>query len=174
MKSSKIVPDHGSLNSLDASYGMGVDVYLSWDGMTEEEKKSRNKWLALDNGDAGYLRAPWWMKREVKLLFTVFEGCHIDESPKPVAYDFRAKLSELADAVKEYRKSVEEDEKSAGGKAKVRAMLEGLPTVAGYIDYPFDGLVLEHSENWLKNVFDFFNLGRHKQEEGKNPSVHVL
>ncbi len=153
---------------------MGVDVYLSWDGMTEDEKNSRNKWLALNNGNAGYLCAPWWMKREVQLLFTVFEGCHIDESPEPVPYDFGAKLPELEKTAEEYRKSVEEDEKSAGGKASARTMLERLPKVAGFVDYPFDGLVLEDSEDWLKNVFDFFSLGRQKQEQGKNPRVHVL
>jgi hypothetical protein len=153
---------------------MGVDVYLSWDGMTQEERSSRNKWLSLNNGNAGYLRAPWWMKREVRLLFTVFQGCNIDESPEPVPYDFEAKLPQLESAAEEYKKSVEQDERSGGGKEKVRAMLDGLPQVAGFVDYPFDGLVLDDAEDWLKNVVDFFALGRQKQKEGKNPGVHVL
>lgn len=153
---------------------MGVDVYLSWDGMTQDDESSRNEWLSLNNGNAGYLRAPWWMKREVLLLFTVFEGCHIDESPEPVPYDFEAKLPELERAAEEYRRSVEKDERLAGGKAKVREMIEKAPKVAGFVDYPFEGLVLEESQDWLNTVFEFFKLGRQRQEEGKNPKVHVL
>lgn len=110
----------------------------------------------------------------MRLLFTVFEGCHIDESPEPMPYDFEAKLPELERAAEEYRRSVEKDERSAGGKAKAREMIEKLPKVAGFVDYPFEGLALEESEDWLKNVFDFFSLGRQKQVEGKNPKVHVL
>ena len=53
-------------------------------------------------------------------------------------------------------------------------MLDKAPRVAGFIQYPFDGLVPDDAEAWLKTVFEFFKLGMQKQEEGKDPKVHVI
>ena len=155
---------------------MGIDVYLSWDGMAEDEKKARDSdWLELESGNLGYLRAAWWMKREVHLLCDIFPSkCWIDESPVPVPYNFKAMTTKLERAVESYRESVKKDELSRGGSAACRDLLDKAPRESGFIDYPFDGLVLDDAEGWLKSVRDFFKLGTQKQTEGRNPKVHML
>lgn len=35
---------------------MGIDIYLSWDNMTEEEKKARYTGFSVTAGNVGYLR----------------------------------------------------------------------------------------------------------------------
>ena len=35
---------------------MGIDIYLEWDGMAEEEKKSHATGFSVTSGDVGYLR----------------------------------------------------------------------------------------------------------------------
>ena len=51
---------------------MGTNVYLSWNGMTDEEKNRQCTGFSSDIGHLGYLRASIWMDSENSALRTLF------------------------------------------------------------------------------------------------------
>ena len=142
---------------------MGTDVYLEWDGMTEEEKKAQYTGFSIDAGRVGYLRASIGMVRENQVLHELFPEEYW-KSEKPLEYDsvlFGIPLKEMTDMqIKQMQLGEIVMELFKGLGVTVKAHEEGEDAILWAV-------------KWLNSVFDFFRLGMEKQKEGKKPKVYI-
>ena len=162
---------------------MGTDVYLSWDGMTEEEEKARYTGFRIDMGRVGYLRASIWATRENAVLRLLFPEAWESEEGTP--YDFKnpeniKKLHILARAYllsyltgKDYLSEFEE-EKIKEMRGVMEEFVNALKKLncEVEIERPEEN-DLERAVMWLNSLFAFYRLGIEKQEEGKNPKIYI-
>ena len=164
---------------------MGMDVYLSWNGMTKKEKDEQITGYSIDAGNKGYLRASYGMSNECSFLESFFEGFfEISES----LYDQGGKIFDFSDenwqklcklgrlyliAVmmgKEIKtpKTIEGEKMVNNIKGMLSAMQFQEDTVesAGFLGIP-DAVC------WLNSMFEFFRLGYDKQKAGKKVRVNI-
>lgn len=122
---------------------MGLDVYLEWDDMTEEEQQKQNEVVfSIAHGAVGYLRASWAMDAEIKLYATLFYQDWDKDGDKGIAYDFEDPINLwlLEQTLERYERD---------------------PNVKP-----------ENKEQIIKSVRAFYQLGRTKQEAGLNPIIY--
>ena len=153
---------------------VGTDVYLKWDGMSEEDKKRQYTGFSIDAGAVGYLRASSGMEAEQSVLCLLFP-VRIWESDSAVEYDFVENLKALRSVVSAYLRGDRLDvqdrckEKVALGK-KVG---ETLRRVLGDEFVCSPGMSADDRQIWAKSLADFFELGDRLQREGKRPRVYI-
>lgn len=171
---------------------MGVDVYLKWKGMTEEEKKRQYTGFSIDAGRFGYLRASIWMQTEFDVLSLVFP----DECWKGWEYK-RYKFDELGFAelekillaylisktsgrplkslLEEAKVVVRETEDAKQRKATMDRMIAKANEIknAGECVKTGGETSLLEAIVWSKSLLDFYKLGLEKEKEGKEPEVLV-
>jgi hypothetical protein len=161
---------------------MGTDIFLKWDGMTEQERAQQlaaSKVFALDAGRIGYLRAAIGMKRESALLRSVFPSNYwYNMTDKALPFDFRARLSVLNAGAKAYIRSVKQGiEPDLEDYALVPAMDRAPNDMAERAGFQRAGgtedLESDAAKERLLEVAEFFQLGVRKQEAGLNPAVFI-
>lgn len=153
---------------------MGIDVYLRWDGMPEEEKAKQCTGGGINAGDVGYLRARGG-DREETVLRTVFPGSwegnmHYDFSEKKFHELKKIGYYYLTTAVLEQRFDPAVNSESALEKSN--SLINGVMHSTLY-DMLYPGLEFPAAVTWLNSLFNFFKLGMKKQEEGKNPRAEI-
>ena len=155
---------------------MVTDIFLRWDGMTEEETNSQvaaSKVFKLDAGRLGYIRTVSGMKRESAFLRLIFPLEYwYNASGEPMPYNFQLGQAALNRGARTYLQSVREG------------------TVPDFRDYPLvaatdrasaqvtetagaDDLELRGAKEWLEEVAEFFALGMKKQAAGLRPSILI-
>lgn len=80
---------------------MGLDVYLRWDGITEEEKQKQYTGFSVDAGNVGYLRASYnsSMTQELTILNELFSEM---DDVCVCKYDFVKNRAKLNEVIKDY------------------------------------------------------------------------
>lgn len=162
---------------------MGTDIYLSWNGMTEEEKEEQMAGFSINAGRFGYLRASIGMTNENAILREVFpdhwrlsEDEYVDGRP----FDFmnEENMIKLEKWARFYLllaiagKEIHHEE--MGHAEAFGNMITGLMVKLGA------DKVIESKNNdlrlavmWLNSLYDFYGLGYQKQKEGKNPKIII-
>ena len=166
---------------------MGTDIYLVWDGMTEEDRKRQCTGFSLDSGDRGYLRASVGMIRENIVLAIIFPEKYWN-SPEPLPYKFKENWDLVVSLGASYIVSVLTDTlpdfqiKKILRKAKKRAfkyynfgkaITEAIKKVTGDLDVRMPTLDFPGAVIWLRSLFMFFGLGIKLEQEGKNPKIYI-
>lgn len=159
---------------------MGYDVFLSWDGMTEEEKTLQKKGWDINRGNVGYLRAATWMRAEIRFLGSIFPREYWLESREgnanPLPYDFESNMLEMKKVAAEYLESAGANHAIGALHAHARepnSKNNPQGPGLGSRTSSTDGLVGSDAEVWVRAVNDFFSLGVQKQKEERNPKVAV-
>lgn len=165
---------------------MGTDMYLSWSGMTKEEKDNRITGYDIGCGDKGYIRASIGMYNENAVLRALFpdhwEGHgkgDYDEDGKP--FDFlnkvnQRKLHQLAIAY--LLSKLTETEVHHPELAESEGIVKEIATI---LDKAFVKEAVHKDSNeelpyvimWLNSLFQFYRLGCQKQEDGKKPRIYI-
>jgi len=152
---------------------MGTDIYLSWDGMTEEEKKAQVTGWRIDAGKVGYLRASIGMVRENEALSLIFPDRYWEGNT--LAYDFKANLNNIFRILLSYAQNktfLVDAEHLEDQKKMADTVFSALK--AGFKDAKIGmGSSDKPSKKWAKSVMEFATLGLEKQERGKNPKVSI-
>jgi hypothetical protein len=83
---------------------MGLDVYLIWDGQTEEEKEAQFTGFSIGDGHNGYLRVSYnpRMQTEHDVMCELFDMPDTDE---PVTVNFLGIINKAYDIVQKYKPS---------------------------------------------------------------------
>ena len=163
---------------------MGTDVYLEWEGKTEQEQKAQCTGWAIDAGGVGYLRACVSMTSENGVLRLLFPEKYWRGRSKD-AYDFKGNFGQLSAIGWRYLVSVAQGMPFEIGKDQ-RAVLEEQQRMAATIlqglrnGAPEGAQVrvgalteLREAVAWLESLFSFFELGIAKQEQGQNPYPYI-
>ena len=163
---------------------MGTDVYLEWEGKTEQEQKAQCTGWAIDAGDVGYLRACVSMTSENGVLRLLFPEKYWRDRSKD-AYDFKGNFGQLSaigwrylvsvaqgvpfEIGKDQRAVLEEQRKMASKILQAVSLLapEGAKVIAG------ERTEFREAVAWLESVFSFFELGIAKQEQGQKPYPYI-
>jgi len=154
---------------------MGTDIYLSWKGQTKKEKEKQSTGFDIGSGDVGYLRASIGMVRENAFLKAIFEEDYW--KGKELRYEFKKEnyfeiqklgFLYLLTLLNNKEKSDNEDN-----------LLNPLLTLLE--QFKDKGFKVKVSNNlnfrmailWLNSLFDFYELGLKKEEEGKEPKIYI-
>jgi len=122
---------------------MGVDVYMSWNKMTKEEKDARITGYDISKGYVGYLRASYGMPEECKILSQIFPA-KFWEDKNPLPYNFKANVKRVFKLLREY--------------------------VANAMTHKGDDITVII---WASSVIQFFWLGIEKQEAKLIPKIYI-
>ncbi len=144
---------------------MGTDVYLYWDGMSEELKKIQ-VCPSIDAGRVGKLRASIMMEKENQILRKIFPN-HWDlgeQEPKRYKFsqeNYKKLQDSLPDSIQQIR-------------------LYYTYTIVFQIDissheklYKHGKPEIERAVIFYNSLIDFFELGMEKEREGKKPKVYI-
>ena len=134
---------------------MGVDIYMQWDGMTEQDEE--NQLTGFENaGEVGYLRGAYFGGFSDVLHF-LFDWADWDASPVPFeAEKFEQRLRQLR---------MSGGERPGKGKWDYTKGEERGWDLSQRQNSPVDPDTLDQYEGFLQ-------LGRRLASEGKNPQVH--
>jgi len=152
---------------------MGVDVYLTWDGQTEEEREAQFTGFSIAHGHVGYLRASIGMVLENEVLRTLFPEEYW-ELKEPLEYDFKKNWENLPFVLKKYFEAVLTGELTEEQKEQMEfgiAVAEAFKG-EGEVSMSRSGDILR-AVVWANSLIRFFRLGMRKQEEGKRPRVRI-
>lgn len=58
---------------------MGIDIYMNWDGMTEEDKQAQYQGFSIEHGHVGYLREAYFKSDHYVTKFLVKEAFESDD-----------------------------------------------------------------------------------------------
>jgi hypothetical protein len=72
---------------------MGIDIYLRWKGITEEEKELQYTGFSIAHGHVGYLRAAYWNREGCQIFYELFPEAYKSEEATP--YDFAANQEKM-------------------------------------------------------------------------------
>jgi hypothetical protein len=158
---------------------MGSDLYLSWKGMTEKEKKKQYTGWSIDAGKFGYLRASIGMTTENAVLRMVFPDEYWENpSGKPKRFHFTEdgynKLHIISFLYIRQNltgtpiKNSEHEKHTEVFKELFKKLAESFDKVIeGNIDC-FRSAIM-----WINSLFSFYELGMEKEKEGKEPKVYI-
>ncbi len=147
---------------------MATDVFLSWDGMNDQERRLQSREWDYGSGALGHLRAAVWMERENELLSHLFEERYwSSHDTLGLPYDFEVGMKILGQAEEEYLRSVREGVKPRFGGRTPPVLSQAQAA------YAPEDLDLAGAQLWLNSAFDFFKLGVEEQMAGKNPRVYI-
>jgi hypothetical protein len=159
---------------------MGTDVYLEWNGKTEEDAEKQRTGFSIDAGGAGYLRASIGMVRENTFLRALFPEKYWDnKAGKPMRYAFTEdKYKILTKAGVVYLMSIlagQEAESSAARKQaevgdRILKMLKGAGIGEAVKSANLD---FRHAIMWINSVWSFFELGMEKESAGLEPGIYI-
>lgn len=147
---------------------MGIDIYLEWDGMTEDERKVRCTGFDTTAGNVGYLReayhgAPYATET---LVFEAFEWT---ENIGRLMSNAEANGSELDDDLVNLL--------ARGVPIRAEALRERLPDTLEKaqerIDTIYPDTFTDLADKQLQAYTDFVELAERKQAEGKNIYVYA-
>jgi len=156
---------------------MGTDVYLDWDGKTEEERNEQTTPFSIDAGKVGYLRASIHMEAENTVLCILFPSEYW--KCKKIEYDFVENSKRLQEIVVWYILGKNEQvctinfdivEKQKVMKDAVKRLIKE----KGATNVTFaENEDIGTKKIWAHSLVDFFQLGVKKQREGKHPTVCI-
>lgn len=163
---------------------MGTDIYLSWDGQTEAEKKAQYTGYSIEAGKVGYLRASIGMEKENAILRELFPNEIWEKSGSSddgLPFDFNQGYAVLNVLAKKYMASVlfgipiKKNHVQVKHEQWVKNVTEYLTHVKKFdhvenpdVEGDMDGAVA-----WLNSLFLFVRLGMSKQEKKLNPKVLI-
>lgn len=169
---------------------MGTDIYLTWDGQTETEKKAQYTGYSINAGNVGYLRASIGMETENAVLGEVFPlkiyWLGEDKEMKPdkegyIRYDFKVGWAVLQVVAKKYLATClfgipyKKNDVQVKHQEWFKRTMEVLAQkekfdkqIVGNIDDDLPSAVL-----WLNSLYNFFYLGMEKQKAGLNPKIMI-
>jgi hypothetical protein len=164
---------------------MGTDIYLNWEGKTQQDWDDQMTGWSIDAGSVGYLRASIGMITENAVLREIFPEKYWTAGSTD-EFDFKGAYALLGKLGFEYLASVVEgtEMQLAGQAAKgigeqqetamaIHSAIMGVAESFGasgqlqvYMGKPesFSGAV-----NWLNSLFQFLELGIEKQKKGLKP-----
>ena len=160
---------------------MGTDIYLSWTGMKEEDKRKQYTGFAINAGRYGYLRASIGMVEENETLRRIFPKEYW-ESDKPLEYDFEANydkmLAELVAYLTRKLRPMSKEErlkKMADQNPAAIAVLDMFTELskATGVQVVMPTTDLADAIVWAASVVEFFDLGVRLQREGRKPRVYI-
>jgi len=155
---------------------MGTDIYLEWDGKSEEDKKAQITGFDITAGRVGYLRASIGMIKENQILRELFPDCW---DGGEIPYDFLGNEDQLSRLAKKYISSelfkIEMKEITEGQQRQIEmgTMLTTLFKSLGCDVVKGTNGEFLWSVRWLNSLIEFFALGMEKQKEGKNPKIYI-
>lgn len=167
---------------------MGIDIYLSWDGKKEEDKKKQMTGFSINAGDVGYLRASYGMTTECTFLRAIFpkelwEGVEREkkENEEGVPFEFNEGQFKALHVLglKYLFCAITGKEIDSEQTKKDRSTFENVSKMLGSKGFKADNIMTSRSCDfrsaimWLNSIFSFFELGMEKQEEKKNPRIHI-
>lgn len=121
---------------------MGADIYLRWDGMTEEERKQQFTGFSVISGKYGYLRGAYNGHVGWDAIQVLFKNISFDSDES----DWKVDIKIL--------------------KTNLNLLEKGL-----FMDRKND-FYEKDNESEIKSYRDFVAFAEKKLEEGKNPTVH--
>ena len=158
---------------------MGTDIYLSYKGMTKNDKKAQYTGWSIDAGKFGYLRASIGMATENAVLRMVFPNEYWEED-KPKRFHFTEDVYKKLHAIGLLYlrqnligtpiKNSEHEKHTEVFKELFKQLAENLEAdeiVEGNIDC-FRSAIM-----WINSLFSFYELGMEKEKEGKEPKVYI-
>ena len=157
---------------------MGTDIYLKWDGQTEEERKRQITGWSIDAGGAGYLRASIGMRLENRFLRFVFPEEMWDGEERRFEFT-EGKYERLQKGAYIYLVCVmtgkDEIEKMLPMNATEKmgqVLMKVFGKTGGKIVVPRNDS-LRSAVMWLESLYKFFELGMKLEEDGKRPRVRI-
>ncbi len=164
---------------------MGTDIYLNWEGKTQQDWDEQMTGWSIDAGSMGYLRASIGMLTENAVLREVFPEKYWTAGSTE-EFDFKGGYALLTSLGFDYLASVFEgqqielSEKAAREMDKqqktamaIHSAILGVAEKLGasgqmqlYMGRPE---LFSSAVNWLNSLFKFFELGMEKQEKGLKP-----
>ena len=157
---------------------MGTDVYLKWDGMSEDEEYRQLSAYSIRSGQHGYLRATYVMELENSVLCLLFP-VRAWKSDRAVLYDFVSRAESLLGVVSAYLENagVDNAQSSPGkkdeGKPGAESGDEALVSCDGERQMCSAGMRVADKKAWARSLSDFFEFGARLQREGKRPRVYI-
>jgi hypothetical protein len=156
---------------------MGTDIYLSWNGMDEEEKKMQTDvGFDADAGEIGYLRASIGMVQENRLLRMLFPEVHWEPMDEGLSYDFKKGVELLPKALSQYVAGDELPETDSSRRQfQMGQIVAKMMTEVGDAEIAkiSGGRDMDERVRYARSVLRFFMFGMRLQEEGKNPKVYI-
>jgi hypothetical protein len=149
---------------------MGTDIYLRWDGMTEEDKKNQYTGYKITAGNVGYLRAFIGMIDENKVLRLIFPD-EFWSGDGELPYDFVQYIDDVRMILKDYLIGIPLDDVGRG--AAQRELGENITEFFNNLGVAVDSHVDVNRIDWAISVYAFIKLGVKLQQDGKNPKVDI-
>ena len=157
---------------------MGTDVYLKWDGMSEDEEYQQLSAYSIRSGQHGYLRATYVMELENSVLCLLFP-VRAWKSDRAVLYDFVSRAESLPGVVSVYLENagVDNAQCSSARKDEGKAGDDGGNAAVVLCDCEQQmcsaGMRVADKKAWARSLSNFFELGARLQREGRRPRVYI-
>lgn len=91
---------------------MGIDVYLCWDGQTEEEKEAQITGYSMTHGHVGYLRGAYSKRGISDIICALFpEGRHKVYDEEKERAGFRLDVKKLRQDLETVKKIYKDDDR---------------------------------------------------------------
>ncbi len=161
---------------------MGTDIYLEWEGKTEQQKQQQAEdAFSIEAGSNGYLRASIHMHNENALLRKLFSVEYWEgESMEP--YDFSANYSRALVLGAVYLAAETSGQNFPSEKPQT-VEDRNIDEIIKVLETKLDIQISEEDEDpltrfrdaitWLNSLFAFFELGMNLQKEGKRPFPYI-
>jgi hypothetical protein len=163
---------------------MGTDIYLNFKGKTKKDEDAQVTGFSIDAGKVGYLRASIGMANENAVLRELFPD-HWEPTEKEAEnggkpFDFKSaentnRLYRLAlkYLIAEITSTAVHHPKHSSAEKMGNNVMDALKGL-GFESVETGSISdLRHAVMWLNSLFEFYNLGREKQEAGLKPKIYI-
>jgi len=152
---------------------MGTDIYLSYDGQSEEDEKLQCSELFNSTAlEFGYIGSAIWMEEENKVLRILFDNEFWDCRVK-FSYNFDENIKKLKAITQQYilGMPLKYDDTKTKKMCEVAvnfSRMLGVDLQKGSADMDIDKKLM-----WITSVHHFFKLGSVLQKRKLNPKVYI-
>ena len=147
---------------------MGIDIYMDWDGMTDDERKARYTGFDTTAGNVGYRREAY------------HGGPYATHTLVPEAFEWTDNINRLMVNAGHNGSELDDDLMNLlarGVPIRAEALRERLPDALRKaqerIDKIYPDTPTDLAEKQLQAYTDFVELAERKQAEGKNIYVYA-
>ena len=147
---------------------MGIDIYMNWDGITDDEKKAQYTGFSTTSGDVGYLREAY------------HGGPYATETLLPEAFEWVQEIGNLMSCAEMAGSELPDDLLdllSRGCPMQAETLMDRLGStilrVRERIDKVYPMTSPEDADLVVSSYISFVDLALEKQAEGKNIYVYA-
>jgi hypothetical protein len=163
---------------------IGTDIYMEWEGKTEEDRQKQYTGFSIEAGNVGYLRASIRMYQENSVLRLIFPVKYWEGEECKEPYDFIENLSFAVNILVDFMKgenmeeyvSDKQKENLEGQKKMGEDVMETIKKTGfeeGDIVSCNGCCEGEDKKIWAKSIVEFFRLGIKLQEKGLKPYPYI-